>query len=282
MKLNKSSAKIFIPDDKPIEEACRRTTHLAIAAHQDDIEIMAIDGILKCYQQKKNWFGGVVMTSGSGSPRDGIYQDFSDEEMRAVRVREQCKAAYLGDYSVQYMLDYSSAELKNSSNKKPVEDIISIVKSTKPSIIYTHNLADKHPTHVAIAVRTVEALRSIHPELQPDRLIGCEVWRDLGWMMDDEKVIFDSSDQENLQMALLGVFDSQVSGGKRYDLATMGRRRANATYFASHNVDNSTGMTFGMDLTPLIISSEINLINYVVSFIENFEKDVRRMITEVM
>jgi len=39
---------------------------------------------------------------------------------------------------------------------------------------------------------------------------------------------------ENLQFALLGVFESQIAGGKRYDLALMGRRRANATYFESH------------------------------------------------
>ena len=36
---------------------------------------------------------------------------------------------------------------------------------------------------------------------------------------------------ENLHAALMGVFDSQIAGGKRYDLATAGRRRAHATYF---------------------------------------------------
>ena len=34
--------------------------------------------------------------------------------------------------------------------------------------------------------------------------------------------------------ALIGVFDSQIAGGKRHDLAVLGRRRANATYNASH------------------------------------------------
>ena len=67
------------------------------------------------------------------------------------------------------------------------------------------------------------------------------MWRDLDWLMDADKVVFDVSAHENLQAALLGVFDSQICGGKRYDLATMGRRRANATYFASHGVDVSTG-----------------------------------------
>ena len=60
------------------------------------------------------------------------------------------------------------------------------------------------------------------------------------------------SDHENLQFALLGVFDSQIAGGKRYDLASMGRRRANATYFESHGVDATTGLSYAMDMTPLM------------------------------
>ena len=39
MKLNKKTAEFFIPDNKDIETAIKRTTHMSIAAHQDDIEI---------------------------------------------------------------------------------------------------------------------------------------------------------------------------------------------------------------------------------------------------
>jgi LmbE family N-acetylglucosaminyl deacetylase len=219
-----------------------------------------------------------VVTNGAGSPRDGVYRDYSDEDMRRVRVREQFKAAYLGDYSVQILLDYTSAEVKDSSNVNTVDDLAAIIKATEPDAIYTHNLADKHPTHVAVAVRTIAALRSLPGEQQPEQVIGCEVWRDLGWMMDEDKVLFNCSSHENLQFALVGVFDSQVSGGKRYDLATMGRRRANATYLASHDVDVATGMAFGMDLSPLIKNPEMDITEYVLSFIRRFEEDVRDLI----
>jgi hypothetical protein len=50
----------------------------------------------------------------------------------------------------------------------------------------------------------------------------------------------------------VGVFDSQVSGGKRYDLATAGRRLAHATYYASHGTDEESALSFAMDLTPLV------------------------------
>ncbi|MBN1148512.1 MAG: PIG-L family deacetylase [Anaerolineales bacterium] len=279
--LHKDSAQIFIPDGLPTGQALARTTHMAVAAHQDDIEIMAIDGVLACFQQADRWFSGVVVTNGAGSPRDGLYKDYTDEQMRLVRAKEQFKAASVGEYAAQFLLDYSSAEVKDSSKPYPVEDLIAIFQSTRPQIIYTHNLADKHPTHVAVALRVIQALRALSENRRPQRLYGCEVWRDLGWMLDQDKVVFDCSGHENLQTTLVGIFDSQVAGGKRYDLATMGRRRANATYFASHDVDVSTGMAFAMDLTPLVYDAQLDILEYVQSFIERFAADVRTLVRSV-
>ena len=77
---------------------------------------------------------------------------------------------------------------------------------------------------------------------------------------------------------MLGVFDSQISGGKRYDLATMGRRRANATYHASHDTDVATGLAFAMDLTPLIRDPGRDIHAYVQGFINRFAQDVRERV----
>jgi hypothetical protein len=100
------------------------------------------------------------------------------------------------------------------------------------------------------------------------------VWRGLDWLNDDDKVIFNVEARENLAMSLVGVFDSQVCGGKRYDLATMGRRRANATYLASHGVDESTSLIFGVDLTPLIEDEQLKAGEYIEGFINRFAKEV--------
>jgi LmbE family N-acetylglucosaminyl deacetylase len=282
MKFHQPGAQIFVPDGLPVEEALRRTTHMAISAHQDDIEIMAIDGILKCFQQNDLWFTGVVVTNGSGSPRADLYRDYTDEQMRAVRVIEQKKAAILGEYAAQALLDYPSAAVKEASRSEPAEDLALLLEAARPQVVYTHNLADKHPTHVATAVRLIQAIRSLPAERRPAQLFGCEVWRDLEWMLDEDKVVFDVTAHESLQAALLGVFDSQIAGGKRYDLATMGRRRANATYFASHAVDVMQGMVTGMDLTPLIQDEKRDIGEYVQSYIERFAQDVRQSIHKAM
>jgi len=281
MRFNLDTAEVFVPDGLHAEEALARTTHLAVGAHQDDLEIMAYDGILKCFQREDRWFCGVVMTDGSGSPRDDLYEDYTDEAMRAIRREEQKKAALVGEYGAQVLLDYSSSAVKDGANEAPVEDLMAVLRAARPEVVYTHNLADKHETHVGAALRVIEALRGLPAAERPGRLYGCEVWRSLDWMVDADKVAFDVSAHENLQAALLGVFDSQICGGKRYDLATMGRRRANATYYATHGVDVATGMIFAMDLTPLIENLDREIADYVQEFAARFVQDVTQRLSRL-
>lgn len=280
MNFHQKTAEVFIPDDLPVEKAFSRTTHLAISAHQDDIEIMAAAPILDCFQQEQCWFSAVIVTDGRGSPRNGLYEKYNDEEMRLVRFKEQRKAAIIGEYSALVMLDYPSKEVKSNS-LNPVDDLATLLDLCRPETVYTHNLADKHDTHVGTALKVIEAIRKLPVKNRPKRLIGCEVWRSLDWLVDEDKTPFDLSNQENLQSALLGVFDSQITGGKRYDLASLARRRANATYYESHGVDVTTGMSFGLDMTPLIKSNALDPIEFIQTYIQNFAQDVTNRLHRV-
>jgi LmbE family N-acetylglucosaminyl deacetylase len=242
---------------------------------------MAAGPIMECFQQKDKWFTGVVVTDGRGSPRSGMYEHYSDEEMRLVRFKEQRKSAYVGEFSAQVMLDYPSGAVKDAARGEPVEDIAAILRAAKPRFVYTHNLADKHDTHVAVALRVVEALRKLEQAERPQRVVGCEVWRGLDWMVDADKVLMNLSNRENLQLALLGIFDSQIAGGKRYDLASMGRRRANATYFESHGVDAATGLSYAMDMTPLMNDAAKPPALFVNEFIQRFAQDADERIARM-
>jgi len=274
VRFNLDTAEVFVPDGLSESKSLARTTHLCIAAHHDDIEIMAAQPILECFQREDKWFTGVVLTDGRGSPRAGIYENYSDEEMRLVRFKEQRKAAIVGEYAAQIMLDYPSRVVKAGGNLSPLEDILAILEATRPQLVFTHNLADKHDTHVGVTLRVIEAVRRLPENERPQKLYGCEVWRDLDWMVDRDKTAFDLSDQENMQASLLGLYDSQISGGKRYDLASLARRRTNATYFESHGVDVSTGMSFAMDMTPLLIDIEEHPSDFIQKYIQRFADEV--------
>ncbi len=282
MKLKNRGAEFYIPDNRQPDEAISRTTHMAIAAHQDDIEFMAQDGILECFGKEDKWFYSVVVTNGAGSPRNGLYEEYTDEQMQAVRKLEQKKAAFIGEYGALALLDYPSGEVKDPKNTELVNELKDMIYAARPKVIYTHNLADKHDTHLGVAVKVIRAIRELPAEVQPEKLYGCEVWRSLDWVNDEEKLVFDVSAHPNIAASLLGVFDSQICGGKRYDLATTGRRLANATYYASHGTDMASSLMYAMDLTPLLQNPSLDIRDYISGYIDRFKADVKDRLSKVL
>ncbi len=275
MKFTHSTADIFIPDGLSEDAALARTTHLAIGAHQDDLEFMALHGILECYQRPDRWFTGVTVTDGRGSSRINEYAGYTDDQIQAVRKQEQRKAAFVGEYAAAIQLDFPSSAVKSPSSGPVVGDLQKILATMTPKVIYTHNLADKHETHIGVVMSVIEALRTLAAAQQPEKMYGCEVWRNLDWVSDNDKILLDCSGRENLSVALMGIFDSQISGGKRYDLATAGRKRANATYLASHFSDNAKMLEYVMDLSPLIRDPKLDPISFIDGHIQRFASDVR-------
>lgn len=274
MDFHNSTASLFVPDRQATDEALSRVTHLGVGAHQDDLEFMAFHGIEACYRRKDRWFGGVTCTNGAGSARTGLYAEYTDEEMCAVRRREQNQAAAVGEFAAMVQLDYPSSMVKDPGEDALAGDLAAIIEASRPEVIYTHNLADKHATHIAVTANLLRALRSLPEEARPRQVLGCEVWRGLDWMPDDEKVVLDVSGRPNLAAAVGGLFDSQIAGGKRYDLAVQGRRLANATFFDSHSVDDAEQVWFAMDLTPLVADPSLDPVAYTAGHIERFRADV--------
>lgn len=276
---------VFVPDGGDAAAALARTTHLCVAAHQDDIEIMAHAGIAECYRASASFFTGVVATDGAGAPRAGRYASYTDEQMQQVRKEEQREAARIGAYNLQLQLGYPSAAVK--SRQAPgraalLADLAGIFGAMKPRVVYLHNPADKHETHVGLFACCIDALRAIPAANRPARVLGCEVWRDLDWMVDTDKVALDAGGQPELAAPLLLAFDSQISGGKRYDLATLGRRAANATFHTSHRTDQLSAITWAMDLNPLVCDPSLDVAEFTLGFVDRLRADVQARLSRVM
>ena len=277
MKLHNLQARLFFPTASTgkLED----TTHLCIAAHQDDIELMAAGAVLECYGQPNKHFTGVTVTDGAGSPRTGIYADCSNEDMMRIRAEEQENAASVGGYAAQFQLHYPSSAVKDNNNDALVNELVEILLATQPEYVFTHNFADKHDTHCAVAVRTLKALRKLPKDKRPKAVYSMEVWRALDWVNDDEKKLFDTSRDEFLQAAMLGVYHSQIAGGKRYDLAGLGRKRANATYFASHATDDYDAAEYALDITELMHDESLTPTAFINRYIDNFKNDVNKRLS---
>jgi LmbE family N-acetylglucosaminyl deacetylase len=280
MQLKSSKGHIFIPDGRDINAAMARSTHLCIAAHQDDVEIMAYGAIAECYNNESKWFSAVVITDGAGSPRDGEYAHMTDEDMQKVRSQEQDDAAKIGKYAAMLQLGYPSKALKSAdAGKQCASELAEIIKACSPEYIFTHNLADKHDTHVGVALRTVEAIRLLPENLRPKKLYALEVWRGLDWLIDSSKVVFDTSPEPEVAEKILSIFASQCAGGKRYDLAALGRRLANATFFASHAVDTVDSCSYGLDITEVISSNDAA--GFIEKHINEMRSDVLDRISRI-
>lgn len=280
MKLSSPQADVFTPDGSDPASALRRVTHLAIGAHQDDLEILAYDAICDCLDDPTHRaFGGVVVTNGAASSRTGPYASYTDEEMQAVRREEQRKAARLGQYAIQIQLAHPSGAVKRADHAGVATDLAAIFAACSPEVVYLHQPADKHDTHVAVLLRCLTALRAMPADRRPARVLGGEVWRDLDWMVDADKVALNSGRRPELAAQLLRVFDSQITGGKRYDLATLGRRLAHATYHDAFASDNAAGLNWAMDLTPLVQDPTLNVSAYTLAYVDRLRADVAARLT---
>ena len=77
---------------------------------------------------------------------------------------------------------------------------------------------------------------------------------------------------------LIECHKSQIEGGKRYDLAAVGRMKSNATFFESHTVDQAENLWFAMDLKPLLVDQSLDAGDFVGRYIDEFNDDVKEKI----
>ncbi len=274
--LARNGVDAFTPDGVTVPMALARTTELGVGAHADDLEFAMLMPIAHCRHDLLRWFTGVTCTDGAGSARAGVFAAVSDAEMVAIRREEQRAAAAIGAYGAVVQLGYPSAAVRVGGVGAAglVEDLEAILRASAPTTVHTHNLADKHATHVGVAVALLDAIRRLPPEARPARLLGVEGWRDLDWLADHEKVLLDTTGMDDLASALAACFPSQIVGGKRYDLADAGRRRANATMGEPRAVDQMDSATVAMDLTPLIRDDQLDPVAFVTAAIDRFKDDV--------
>lgn len=261
------AADIFVPAGGDWRDALRSAAHLGIVAHADDLEFMAFHGIEEG-RRGGGTFAGVVLTDGAGSVG-------GPADLAAIRRREQREAAEIGGYAVVIQLGLTSAQLRDPGDGTAQSLLGEILQHARPRTVYAHNPADRHDTHVAACLRTIDALRTLAEGCRPQRVYGCELWRDLDWLTGEDRVRLDCGRDADFTATLNAVFRSQLDGGKRYDLAVIGRRRAQATFDDPHRVDEAEMITLAMDLTPLVADPSLSVEKFTLAAIDRFRSDVR-------
>ena len=250
------------------------TNLLAIAAHHDDIEVMAMDGILKAYGSKKYDFYACVLGDGANCIKSGKYADVSDKEMMEARNQEQTRASQIGEYEKLVMLKHSQEELENDEKGKIGKELRELILDVKPDIIYTHNIFDKNPAHRITCKRVIDAILSLDEDDRPRLVYGCELFRSLDWLPDKYKVVFDLSENKELQSRLIGVYDTKIEQFKNYNKAIVGRKMAHAAFGSSvGDGDEDKLIWYGINLTP-VVAKNIDLKDYCTRILSDFNKEM--------
>ena len=245
---------------------------MAVSAHKDDVEMIAIDGIFRCCEN--GGFAAAVLTDGGQCPRSEAYAAVSDEDMAQLRSAEQKRAAEAGRYEALWLFERTSAEVKRTAKEGGglVAELAAVLSGLpRLETLYLHNPFDSHPTHVAACEVALAAVRALPEDRRPERVLGCELWRDLDWLADEDKIALDVSGSDALAARLMSCFVSQ-NAVKRYDIAAAARRAANATFYQSHAGDEATALVYAVDLTPLAYGAD--LAAFAREKLENFRKSL--------
>ena len=269
MELSRPGADVFVPDEGDARAALASITHLGIAAHADDLEIMAYHGI-----RSGRSFGGVVCTDGAGAPRAGAYLDATDEEMRRLRREEQREAARRGDYAVVVQLDHPSHSVKHGATSDVVRDLAEVLAAARPAVVYTHNPMDAHVTHLGACAATLDAIRSLPAAKRPESVLGCEGWRGLDWLPEGDKTWLDLGRDDPAWSTLIRAFASQTDGGRPYDEGALGRARANAVFREARKSGGDERLWLAIDLTPVTADGGPDLESFVRERLDRFQSEV--------
>ena len=228
---------------------------MAVGAHPDDCEIIGIKGI-----NDKGFFA-VVTTHGA-----------IDQPLIQMRQNEQACAAKLGHYLGYAMLGYDSNVVKRLY-RPLIDDYKKLMLTLRPEVIYTHSLFDKHDTHVGVVYHLIHALLELKDSYMPKRVLGCEVWRDLDWLKDSDKIVLDTSETMVLQEQLLQCFTSQTKM-KRYDKAVIARQIGHAVFQDAYQANAVQGVLIATDLMPLLMQPAMTIESYVNETLNRFNKTV--------
>src|SRR6187401_3093224 len=120
LKLSRPAAEVFIPDGASWEAASVRVTHLVVAAHADDVELMAWHAVLHA-----EGLAAVIVTGG--------------DELRDKRLLEQKRAASQGNYAMVIWLDHASADVKRPACPPLASDLSAVLSVVHARLVYTHN-----------------------------------------------------------------------------------------------------------------------------------------------
>jgi hypothetical protein len=152
----------------------------------------------------------------------------TDDAMRTIRQREQEKAAVVGEYAAVVMLDRTSADVQGPGHVALVQELTDLLRAARPEVVYTHSPRTGIRRTYRWSSPPWPPAARCPPASAPRESSAARCGATSSGSPQRTRSRSDVSGRDSMGAALMGVFESQIVGGKRYDLAVPARRLAHA------------------------------------------------------
>lgn len=260
--------RAWTPAGSNIQSALAKANSIAVVAHADDALIMLPD--------QATAVGGtsglieILVTDGAGSVLPPGCR--TQSELVALREHEEIRVAQRAGFGGVIFLRASSATVRDTGERRVTQSIAAILACTHPEILVTHNPFDRHPTHLAVLARVLDAICRVPRRAWPLRLLGGEVWGGLDFLPAEIVQAHDISAQIETIGELMRLYETQ-NINQHYDLGAVGRYLSHATFHSSHARNEAVAMALTIDMTALLGRPASSLPDFVVRWFDRARND---------
>ena len=234
---------VILPAGMALTDYAGQANIVAIAPHPDD-DAIGVGGSLLQHRAAGENVLVIYVTDGAGTPTGG---GRTREEI--VRTRQQEAMRGLAEMKGQagIFLNYASSAVKGENTPDVVHDLGALLDLLRPRVIYVTAPYERHSTHIACTLRTVEAIRAVEnftPELK-----GYAVW---GYLYGDENLEYvDISENIDAKRRAIRCHETEVAG-HAYDDGILGFHRYVAVFQESHGTQDMAYAELFLDMSRLV------------------------------
>ena len=186
---------------KPQNKTNSKETILVCSAHSDDFVIGA-GGTIANYTKDGKSVIAVIFSYGENS-----HPWLKEEVVQKMRSKETLEASKLLNCQTIFYDLKELNFLEDAKTKKVNEKFLQLIKTKKPTKIFTHSNEDPHPDHRAVHQITLNAINSLHSN-HPEIYIY-SVWNPVSFKTLYPALFIDITNTFKLKLQSLKTFRSQ-------------------------------------------------------------------------
>ncbi len=240
----------------------RRGNVLAISPHPDD-DALGAGGTMALAAGEGRGVFSVYVTDGSGSPRKE--PAISNEEMAACRETEALRSLRALGAAGGFFLRRDSRQTTGTEGRIITDEIKEIVGFLKPVEIYLPAPYERHKTHQACLLLTIDALRGAVK--WPVKVLGYGLWG--CFWGEKRRVARDISAVIRKKVEAVLAHASQIDY-KDYHQGILGKNNCEAVFQSSHEVQKASFIETFCDLSELLDRKDLSLRDWARMDFEDF------------